>query len=217
MVLEDKIKNRDRIDELKKILKKIRIENKDKVPSKENLLTVLSNNMSLNKTAKDLNVSVNTIRLWCENYNINADDYSAYKVKKITKICPTCGKEFETTENENRIFCSKECSLSYSRSKIDVNDVLHLYYDEGQSQRKIAKKYGVSHFVILQILKENPTDKKKKNGCGTKYGYIHNEDFCKKVCDYHTQYPDESQRSLGRIFDVDRTTIKAILEKYNCL
>ena len=214
LILDDKLKNRKKIDELKEVLKRIRKENKNNLPEKEDLVKVLESNMSLNKTAKDFQVTTDIIRDWCNQYGIDVEKYLAYKVKKIIKTCPTCGKEFETTENLNRTFCSKECSMSYSRSKINTNDVLHLYYDEGQSQRKIAKKYGVSHFTILQILKENPVHKSSKKVKGS---YVHNEEFCKKVCDYHKEFPNESQRSLGRKFDVDRTTIKAILEKYNCL
>lgn len=209
LVLWDKEKNRDEIKKLKTHLRKIEKKNALCPPTKEDLLEVLKNSKSYNNAARTLKVSNYTLDDWCEMYDIDKLDYTMYKIEKINKICPTCGKEFVTTKSVNQTYCCIDCMVNKVKNTVDKDEVVRLYNEENLSTQVIAEKFGISTWSIKKILKENNSAKK--------YGYIHDEEFCKKVRDYHKEFPNESQRSLGRKFNVDRTTIKAILEKYECL
>ena len=132
-------------------------------PNKDELLSKLEELHHMEKTGQFFGVSSSAIRQWCKQFNIDYHKYSHNYSIKIVKICPTCGKEFTTTEKENKTYCSKECSTC--KKDIDLDEVCRLHYEEGISYRQIAKMNGITHQgLIKKVDSYFPIWKSKKEG-----------------------------------------------------
>ena len=121
-------------------------------PGKDELIKLFNEYGTVTNVSKILGVSRNTVSKWCKKEHIN---YKIYNMSEtFTKTCPYCNKTF-MTKKVNQIYCSKDCSIHHYRDKIDITDVLKLYFEENKSFRFIAKKYNVGHMMISNIVNEH--------------------------------------------------------------
>ena len=72
-----------------------------RIHSKETKLKI-SNSVRTSEKAHLANERAKEIRRTYEWKNL-------HRLPRLKKICPACGKEFETTETRNKIYCSQEC------------------------------------------------------------------------------------------------------------
>ena len=122
------------------------------IPTKDELLKRLEEYHNIEKVAKYYKRTSNAILKWCKKYEIDYKNYTAVtRSKKIEKICPVCGKKFTTTEKENKIYCSVECSRSRESINLNMDDIYKLHI-AGYSYRKIAELYEVHHQCIIRNL-----------------------------------------------------------------
>ena len=83
-------------------------------PSAEQILEWLNNGESLTSIGRMFNVSDNTIRKWCKQYNLDIS-LEARGKRWSPKICIICGKTFNHHHNKNQKFCSIECATIYKK------------------------------------------------------------------------------------------------------
>lgn len=73
----------------------------------------------------------------------------------VTKVCPTCGQEFEVppSRKDIRVHCSEECR--YPKRKFHDKEWLgKKYWEEGKSQAEIAEECGVNYWNIKHWMKK---------------------------------------------------------------
>ena len=153
--LENKIKNaRFRISEIRAE----RAKSRKPKPDKDTLLMDLEKFRNFEKMADYYGVSSNAIRKWCKTYDIDFHKYSHTDISpKITKICPTCGKEFTCTEKQNKTYCSRECMNNRAIKDIDDDEIKYLLKD-GWSVRRIASYYCIHHNTLIIYMYKHGID-----------------------------------------------------------
>lgn len=146
------------IKEVRKKISEIRFErSKSRLPKpdKDTLIKDLERFRHFEHMADYYGVSSSSIRKWCKSYDIDFHKYSHTNISpKVTRICPTCGKEFTCTEKQNKVYCSLECSKNKAIKDINLQELKKLY-DDGWSIREIATYYGVHHNTISIYMRKN--------------------------------------------------------------
>jgi len=140
-------------DKLIEIRKEKSLSRLPKPKTREELIEKLEEFRHMENLAKYYGVSSSAIRKWCKNWNIDYHQYGSITYgKKITKLCPVCGKEFTTTDKENKIYCSADCARTKGTYFLDMDEIYKMHYDRGMSYREIARIYGVQHQAIIREL-----------------------------------------------------------------
>lgn len=92
--------------------------------TEELFLNAISSCNGMAEVLRKLNLGENGanrdfIRKLCKKYNVDVPKFvPKRKYEVIEKICPVCGKKFETLKNNKRekVVCSHSCSNTYFRS-----------------------------------------------------------------------------------------------------
>ena len=66
--------------------------------------------------ATELDRTAKSVRLKLNRLGYSYNEYKDVELKEIIE-CRNCQKEIETNKSNNRIFCSKSCSVSYNNTK----------------------------------------------------------------------------------------------------
>ena len=124
-------------------------------PDKDTLLKDILKFRNFEKLADYYGVSSSAVRKWCKKYDIDYHKYSYTEQSKVvTKICPVCGKEFTCTEKQNKVYCSRKCSMEKSTAHFDKDEILDML-KTGLSIREIGRFYGVHHNTVIRYLARN--------------------------------------------------------------
>lgn len=124
-------------------------------PDKDTLLKDILKFRNFEKLADYYGVSSSAVRKWCKKYDIDYHKYSYTEQSKVvTKICPVCGKEFTCTEKQNKVYCSRKCSMEKSTVHFDKDEILDML-KTGLSIREIGRFYGVHHNTVIRYLTRN--------------------------------------------------------------